>query len=211
MANVFFGLDQSNRASVTASGSQKPFRVNTISEQEIRYLLSEPSAGCFSAAIGHMLCKFLSPRNGVLLHAAHLVEKNGSYLFLGSSGAGKTTVSKQATGFECVNDDKVAVIKASNHWVAFGVPMYGSERKPGKNINAPLRSLYFLRKSKTTKMTPLSQRSVFARLCQQTIIPLKDHVVRKEIFETLFDISAQVPALLLDFPKDFDARRIIGV
>jgi hypothetical protein len=102
-----------------------------------------------------------------VLHGAAVAAPEGVHLFLGRSGAGKSTVARlaQERGGTVLSDDLNALrLEAGNPWVE-KLPFtgdYGDPRVP--EAAAPLAGLYRLEKSLGDSLHPLSRAEVVACL-----------------------------------------------
>lgn len=87
-----------------------------------------------------------APRAGALLfHAAALAHPtHGAALFLGSSGEGKTTMSRRLPGWRLLSDDAALVWRTPSGWFVVGTPLPGKEALPRSLTPAPLNALVVL-------------------------------------------------------------------
>jgi hypothetical protein len=74
---------------------------------------------------------------GLLLHAAGVVREDHAYLFLGHSGAGKSTVACLSPSARLLNDDLVLLWPADGGWWACATP-FGNPSSP---MTSPGRAL----------------------------------------------------------------------
>ena len=91
----------------------------------------------------------LLKEGGFLLHAAALVGADGTHLFFGPLGSGKTTVA-ELVGEGVITDEIAAVRPEGGGYRVSGVPWRGHQ------LSAQLAGLYRLRKAQETAFTPLS-------------------------------------------------------
>ncbi len=96
---------------------------------------------------------------GLVLHSAAVEFRGDGILFAGVSGAGKTTVVKNSVGKRYFSDENAILRwdRDNSVWV-FGSPFYGSWRRVGHNIAAPVRTIFSLKKSKYFSINELSLR-----------------------------------------------------
>lgn len=85
-----------------------------------------------------------------LIHASAVeIEKNSSVIFIGTSGAGKTTVSKYCHEDGCLvlSDETILLWKESNNYYTQGTPWHGSEKSViGSAKICKLNAIYILNK-----------------------------------------------------------------
>ncbi len=86
----------------------------------------------------------------LILHGAAAAHKGEGFLFLGSSGAGKTTLAKRLSGAlgTTVLTDELALIRRTSRGISVcATPFWGEFRLPGGPGEAPLKTVVFLSKS----------------------------------------------------------------
>jgi len=143
----------------------------------------------------------MAPRQGVILHAAGVFHASWCALFLGRSGAGKSTVSRQlqtSSRFRLGSDDRIIVRKVSEGHMAFGTPWPG-EARIARNESASLGGLFFLHKASKNRIVPLKPQSAFERLLPVASIPWFDPEVFPSVLEYLEELAREVPAFDLHF------------
>ena len=94
---------------------------------------------------------------GVEVHACGVVDSLGQgHLFLGQSGAGKTTLARlweKKPGVTILSDDRIVLRKADEKFWMFGTPWHG-EGRMSSPCRAPLRRIYFLRRGEKNEFIP---------------------------------------------------------
>ena len=109
----------------------------------------------------------LSTKSGVLLHASGVVHQNEAVVFVGHSGAGKSTVAAlgKRQGKLVLSDDLVAIRHVAGRWVVDGLPFCGSHPEAQCSFGVwPLRGIYFLNQSEHTKLQELSEAAATCSL-----------------------------------------------
>lgn len=89
----------------------------------------------------------LLSQGGVLLHSAGIVQADAAFLFVGHSGAGKSTISKMSAdrGLQVLSDDLNAFVKTENGYLAGKLPFSGSfERNMVSDSSYPVAFLGYL-------------------------------------------------------------------
>ena len=94
----------------------------------------------------------LVDNEGVLLHAAGVEYENAGYVFVGQSGAGKSTIARLLKGRgKIYSDDIVAVIKRNGKYLLFSTPFRGEETLwLAENRGVELRKVFVPIKSSRT-------------------------------------------------------------
>ncbi|MDH3255846.1 MAG: hypothetical protein OEM62_12690, partial [Acidobacteriota bacterium] len=109
----------------------------------------------------------LNQLGGVLLHSAGVVRASRAYLFLGRSGAGKTTISRisRAAGLEVLSDDMNAVLPSVGGAVVEKLPFAGDLGQTGSRAGGgDLAALFRLEKAAAHNLRPLSEPEAVALL-----------------------------------------------
>ena len=130
----------------------------------------------------------LALRRGALLHSCGVMCENQGWLFVGMSGAGKSTIAKiwQAAGGKILGDDRIVLRRKSGLLRIFGTPWPG-ELGIASPDSAPLKNLFFLEKSSRNYIRPLRPLEVVARLVACSFLPLYN----KEGMEAILDFFSQ--------------------
>lgn len=114
-----------------------------------------------------LISHLLGLGKGVELHAAGLVDAQGrGHLFVGHSGAGKSTMTRlweYRPGVVILSDDRIILRRKEGAFRMYGTPWHGDARhaSPG---SAPVSAIYLLEHGDATRMTPLSATQAVARL-----------------------------------------------
>lgn len=112
------------------------------------------------------LVNLLGQGRGVLLHACLAVDQGRGFLFVGQSGAGKSTMARlwlEQPGVQVLSDDRVIVRYQDGVFWAYGTPWHGTERiaSPGR---VPLSRLFLLRHASHNQAVPLTGAALATRL-----------------------------------------------
>jgi len=153
--------------------------------------------------------QWLGQKRGCFIHAAALVKHGEGYLFLGDSGAGKSTVIDLCPGFEVYSDDAPILRKEGGQVLISPSPFH--QLRPQRDLqkelcqqSAQLHTLFFLHKDRRVYLKDIPENVAIAAL-------IKRHVhffyhlsteARTEIFELIFDLCKTLPLHELHFAKD---------
>jgi hypothetical protein len=137
------------------------------------------------------------------LHAAGVIRGNSAYLFVGHSGAGKSTVASlsAARGCTSIHEDHVVVYptQAGGYLVTDS-----SMSAPG----APLKRIFFLIQDATDQLIPLSLPATAKRLLESFLDSAGHQVLfgqaLRHAFATSAAIARSVPGYELHFRKSPD-------
>jgi hypothetical protein len=116
----------------------------------------------------------LSRGEGVELHALGLVDYDGSgYLFLGHSGAGKSTTARlwqSEPGVKLLSDDRIILRKKDSQYWMYGTPWHGDAGVSSQGC-APLSALFLLEQAPANQILPLPGAIAAAELFARSFLP----------------------------------------
>ena len=154
----------------------------------------------------------LGLEGGAIVHGA-LVAVNGRGVLLpGVSGAGKTTISgqlAQASGFEVLSDDRAAVRRTSEGYMAWGTPWPGTGGH-AVNRGVPLVAIAFLAQAPSPAIVPIALRDAIARIAPVASIPWYDREGGARTFEGVAELCRRVPLSVLQFAPDPSVVPLVG-
>ncbi len=111
-----------------------------------------------------LLTMVLLPQRGFLLHAATVVRDGRAYVFMGRSGAGKSTVASLSP-VGTVLTDEISLLRFSNGcWQAYGTPFWGEFRADGQNEHYPIAGIYTLVQSSEDRVESLTTKEMIKAL-----------------------------------------------
>lgn len=121
-----------------------------------------------------MFVNLLSLGRGVEVHACGIQDEDGrGYLFLGESGAGKSTMGRlwEKTGrVQILSDDRIILRRLDGKIWMYGTPWHG-EAELSCAARAPLTHTFFLRKGSENGLVPLRSAQSVARLMACCFVP----------------------------------------
>jgi hypothetical protein len=141
------------------------------------------------------------PRNAVLLHGGGFVIDGMGGVFLGRSGAGKSTAVTLVRPDQLLSDDIVLVTGLGASSRAHASPMGRATGGPG---SAQLRALVIVRQSDHFSILRLSEREAIAKTAwaQLDIIAAAFESVRSRCFSNLNHLVESVPCYEMGFSLD---------
>jgi len=158
-----------------------------------------------------LLAKLLARGAGVELHSCGLVDREGmGHLFVGQSGAGKTTTSR-LWGDDAaliVSDDRVVVREQGGRMEIHGTPWHG-EAALSSPHSAPLAGIYLLAQSTVNELVDLDPATAVARLFACSFPPFYDPAALDFTLSFLERIVAAVPVRELRFRRDREAVELV--
>lgn len=113
----------------------------------------------------------LLKNKGFILHASASKIGEQTYLFLGESGAGKSTiVSLLNPKGQTIADDSIIIKKEGNNYFVYQTPFVEKNQIIRTSKKYPLSSVMFLIKSKECKLIPKDNNKVAKQFLKQIII-----------------------------------------
>jgi hypothetical protein len=152
-----------------------------------------------------IVAHLLGRGRGVELHGCGIIDRDGSgRLFVGQSGAGKTTTARvwlRDGNYEIVSDDRVIVRHVEGQWRMFGTPWHG-EAELSSPQSARLAGIYLLDQSTTTELVPLAGSQAVASLFACTFPLFYDADALSFTLDCLGRIVSEIPVSTLRFVPD---------
>lgn len=140
---------------------------------------------------------------GLLFHAAGVVREERAYLFLGPSGAGKTTISRLSGENNILNDDLVLLRSHASGWTVYSTPFFNpTQVAPRGGKQAPLAGMYGLVQDSCVYLEIPTPGQALAELVASVPVVSTDTRRAVELLTRCQSLIADVPVLRLHFRKD---------
>jgi len=111
---------------------------------------------------------------GIEVHALGLADEDGSgYLFLGHSGAGKSTTARlwrEQPGVKLLSDDRIILREQNKKILMYGTPWHGDAGVASPDC-APLTAIFLLEQAPVDELIPLAQGKAAAELFARAFVP----------------------------------------
>ncbi len=151
----------------------------------------------------------MAEQKKLLVHGAGLRIKSEGNLFIGSSGAGKSTVAGFVPTEDVLSDDATVVEKEGGvfriHPSPFSqVNMFEKKGANHQRTKATLTRILFLKKAELLTLQPRDRRSATAELLSLHIhyFGLMDRELKTSVFDFCRDLCASIPSFDLYFQKN---------
>ena len=158
-----------------------------------------------------LLARMLADREACFLHASGIVMNGKGLLFVGHSGAGKTTVATMLREQgKVLCDDRIIVRSWPEGLRIHGTWSHGDLAEISAD-DAPLSAIFFLEKAATNRLIPVTKRREIAQLLVQHVV--KSLITAdwwEKILALMENIAGEVPVYRLRFDKSGRVADVIG-
>ncbi len=136
----------------------------------------------FEILLRFLLLDLLKKQGGIMLHASGIKTKKGIYLFLGNSGAGKSTIVQLIKDvFIPFSDDNCIIKLVKNQYLAYQTPFFEKNFYfPKKKGGYPVLGICFLKKSNECKIQKIPDKEF---IYQQLVLnsDVSNKFIKKQI------------------------------
>lgn len=197
---------------VLTLSDKKPFRVAVFSHDHCQGIIYHSNAqffhrGKLTSLTGLptdqvILARLLAEKNGCYLHSSGIIFKGKGLLFVGHSGAGKSTMLKLfKPRAEILCDDRMILRKSKSGFKIYGNWSHGELPDISAN-SAQLKAIFFLEKAKKNDLLRLTDKGAIAKR-------ILEHLVKSFVtvdwweknINLIEQISQRVPCYILKFDK----------
>ena len=141
--------------------------------------------------------------DALLLHASGVIKDGRAFVFFGSSGSGKTTMTRLSLEHTVLSDDLVIIKKRNGVYKAYGVPFRGDmPEAPRTNTQADLYGLFRLKKDTSHFTKSLGHSQAVAELISCVPFVMEDPIMNQGAMDICADLVASVPVKELHFSRD---------
>jgi hypothetical protein len=154
-----------------------------------------------------LIARILADRQGFYLHASGIIFNGQGLLFIGHSGAGKSTMLKilRDEG-EILCDDRMIIRKGEQGFHIHGTWSHG-ELPDVSPASAPLRGIFYLEQADENAIIPIDNfQERLSKVLSYIIKPLQTADWWGKIVETAGMVAAEVPAYHLKFDLSGDIK-----
>lgn len=151
-----------------------------------------------------LLTNLLARGRGVEVHACAVRDLDGSgYLFVGHSGAGKTTIAKlwEKAGARILSDDRIILRHLGGKIWMYGTPWHG-EARLAEAIRTDLAGIFMLGRGERNDVLPMAQPEAVAGLFARSFVPFYDPAALAFTLHALQGVAASTPCAHLRFVPD---------
>jgi hypothetical protein len=159
-----------------------------------------------------LVTNWLAQGRGVEVHGCGLIDgESGGHLFLGHSGAGKSTTTllwKSVRNAEVLSDDRIILRKDANNLWMHGTPWHGDAgfALPEK---ASLSRIFILEHGETNEIVPMTKSEAVAEMFARCFPPFHGREPLSSTLSYLEEIVNRVPCYRFRFRPDASAVETI--
>jgi hypothetical protein len=154
-----------------------------------------------------LMINYLALGRGVILHGCGIEKEGEGILFIGESGAGKSTMANLWNtdgGIEILSDDRIIVRKIGGDFRMYGTPWHGEAQFVSpRGVN--LKKMFFLRHAEQNEIQPLNGVESVQQLLKCSFPPFWDSRGMEFIMDIFTELAASVPCYRLGFKPDRSA------
>jgi hypothetical protein len=154
----------------------------------------------------------LSRGEGVEVHAVGISDETGrGHLFLGHSGAGKSTTARlwlNRPGVKILSDDRIILREHGGRIWMYGTPWHGDAGIASPDC-APLSGIYLLEHGKSNERFCLAPGRAAAELFARTFVTHHSEAGIRATLDFLDGVASQVPCSIFHFVPDQTAVEAI--
>lgn len=152
-----------------------------------------------------LLMNLLTLGRGVEVHACGVEDADGrGYLFVGQSGAGKTTMARlwhKAKQIRVLSDDRIILRCLEGRIWMYGTPWHG-EAELACSTRTPLTQIFFLGRGQNNEVVPVRPSEAVARLMACSFVPFYNASALEYVLAFFEHVTEAVPCGELRFAID---------
>ena len=151
-----------------------------------------------------LMVHMLSSGKGIMIHGCGIVVGGKGFLFAGTSGRGKSTISdilRKEAGAVILNDDRTIVRRSGAGYNIYGTPWHGDVDECS-NSTAPLKRIFFIRHADENYSNSLQAPEAAAQLVARSFSPMWDKDLMWSVLDFASDIADKIPSFELGFVPD---------
>ena len=187
---------------------QRDFAAKILPDGSVVLICEERLGDGFYNFLRWFISEKLIERNKFVLHASCVLDKQGrAHLFLGHSGAGKTTVTKLSSPRKILGDDMNILSMSNDHDVMVEAGAIGGlfNSMIGYDVRVKVKGIYWLSQAKETELIKLDNISASQQLLASFANlhwPTLSAETENKLVETSFSVAQKVDFSQMNFKKD---------
>lgn len=158
-----------------------------------------------------LMINLLTLNTGVLTHACAVKYKGQGFMFVGVSGAGKSTMAnlwKRQKGVTILSDDRIIVRRIKDKFWIYGTPWHGDARLCSPERVA-LTQIFFIQHAKNNMIKKISPMDSLSRLMRCIFGTFWDKKGMSVTLKLCCDMVSSIPCFELGFVPDAKVIKFI--
>ncbi|MGA1868374.1 MAG: hypothetical protein ACMUJM_07485 [bacterium] len=156
----------------------------------------------FDSFLRIMYSLILPQMEGFLVHAASVVKDEMGYVFMGRSGAGKSTIALYSSYYTVLSDEISLIKKIGDQYILYSTPFWGEQEIKGGNFYVPLAGICQLRQNSQLSLRRLGKREALRYLMENILYFAKEPFLTNQIFHNCSDFIEKIDIFVLSFQKN---------
>ena len=153
-----------------------------------------------------LITQHLTRVRAIELHGCGIVarQRGACYLFVGHSGAGKSTTARlwsSERGVAILSDDRIILREHAGEMLMYGTPWHG-EAEHASSASSPLSGIFVLEHGLGNAITPLSRSQAVSELLARSFVPFHRHEYVISALDVLQQVADTVPCYRYAFEPD---------
>lgn len=163
----------------------------------------------FDTALRVIFSFLLIRKKGCLMHSSSIIYNGTGILFIGVSGAGKTTIA-HLNKDNCILSDEISSISyKENSYFIHGNTFFSDNDELGPNRESRLDQIFVLNKADHNAIGPIQKNQSFSHIIRNIMCFVKDRSFADLIMENTLDLINNVKIHNLYFLPDIDVYDVI--
>ncbi len=206
----FFTPDQ-HRADICLNTGLKDKDEKAPSASDVTQELLQWTSLCFNSILRLLVAYELPRLGGLMTHGATVRTERGAVMFLGESGAGKSTISLLAQPREIYSDELSLLSwdETTERFLVRPSPFFGTlEASLQQQVHRcetalPLQAIYFLHQDSSTSIQPAQGIHQNIRRLLTCVTTRAEFIqIQQQVLDTSLRVLNHVPAFDLHFRKE---------
>lgn len=149
-----------------------------------------------------LLSMILLPHHGFLLHAAAIERHGKAHIFMGHSGAGKSTIASLSPAGAPLTDE-ISLLRCDGEgWRVHGTPFWGEFRAGDRNCHLPVAGIYALAQAAENRLEKIAPREALRALLGNVLFFAKNRAAREQLLSIVSACAEALPFYRLHFKRD---------
>ena len=185
-------------------------RVEVYNERDSIFRNGDLAVLSFFPSDWLLIARVLADRQGCMFHSSGVVLDGKGFLFVGHSGAGKSTMVKMLLDkAEILCDERIITRKVQEGFRIYGTWTHG-EVPIFSASSAPLKAILFLKQARKNRITLIHDKAqAIARLSACAFKPLATGDWWENTLSFMEELIAKVPCCLLEFDQSGEVVHLL--